>query len=502
MEYLLINESSWKVYLNYKEENKTIEIYGLANTNFSYTLPATLSWGGATSVEFSIHVPYGISSQTYYVSEPLETLEPVINWSIGSYFGSIVLDIPKREMIIYPSAAKVGDTIEISYTGGFPAADEPIYFEFRGYQEKVANAPVDKVVIPLSCANAALYNHDRVTVSCGGFIGYFNISLDAPTLNYTFEDLNSDTIALTHDNSILIAGQSQAKFSASATPQGTATISQIYVKVNGVNEAIPYTFVPSISDSFELFAIDNRQVVNRERIPAPIIPYIVPTVNVSYDLPREGNLDVNIRGSWFGDTFGENGEQNNLSISFSLGGTTYTPTATTAVTNYNSTVLLNNIDEREKYDYVVVVSDSLNEITVRGTISFSPIFEWSKSSFSFNVPVSIQGAAIADVITKEEEIVNWKLRYWASGILEAWKYTDYSWFTFSELGALYSADGYENLPNGFTSIDNVFMNCRNVAGGFATANGVSTTSIAYHVIKPTYGGANLAFDFYVKGRWN
>lgn len=227
-----------------------------------------------------------------------------------------------------------------------------------------------------------------------------------PTLSPTVYDVNEKTLALTGNKNKLIRYMSTAYFDTGAQARKGATLDTQYVR-NGdvtVTDQQTGTIEGVTSNTFYYSATDSRGNTERDFTVFNInngyfIEYVKLTCNVSADqMTAEGNINITVTGKYYRGSLGAT--QNSLSLRYSLNKEntediwtdlgTVTPTVDSD-NNYTYTFTISGLDYLSVYKLSVCAKDKVmaEESVARYTLASTPVFDWSKNDFNFNVPVNM-----------------------------------------------------------------------------------------------------------------
>ena len=255
-----------------------------------------------------------------------------------------------------------------------------------------------------------------------------------PTVSGSVVDTNDRTIALTGDDKVLVKYHSIAACTMTVTLNKNAgsisakTINNL--SVSGTTETIPYVEV----GTFDFWAKDSRGYTNTDKVIAKgLIPYIPLTANITAmrDDPTSGNASIQIEGNCFKGNFGAT--NNTLTVKYRCGDGDYT-TATATISDdnkYTVTIDLSGLDYTRSFNYEVIVSDKLRTIPKTVTIQKGiPVFDWGEEDFNFNVPVSIQGKALTNLVESSGTSSmggggTWYWTKWSDGRAECYGLRDF-----------------------------------------------------------------------------
>lgn len=350
-----------------------------------------------------------------------------------------------------------------------------------------------------------------------------------PTLNPVVTNRRSDNFILAGDNDLTIT--------PNAVAYKGATISSIEVwydstKVTGSNTSI---YIQNVNTSpITVVAIDSRGFRESKDITIDLVPYQKLTCVIDAqqsDILSNNTVDItfDISGQFYNGSFNDGGSGNAITLEYrykindgswssyewhevSVYGHSYS-TSITFNTGYQNTISLE-----------VKVSDTYSEVTVQsGTVEITPVFDWSKEDFNFNVPVTVMGH---DLIFIEESGTFYHSAYggsgtfyyrkWSDGNAEIWGRVSLSgvqvnsiWGNMYTSGALTSTN--VKYPTGFFSEEpcvNVSLAVQST-GGIIMSPGGSGSSIAsidqtgvFEIARGTSYTGSFTINYDIKGRWN
>lgn len=240
------------------------------------------------------------------------------------------------------------------------------------------------------------YTYKPATVT---FVNY------KPVLSPIVYDSNPDTIAVTGDKNKLIRYMSNAYFDTQAVARKGATIDNQIVRNGSLtftggtgtfNEVTSNTFNFNVTDNrghtstdFKVFSIENGY----------FIEYVKLTCSVSADqMTAEGNINVTVSGKYYEGTLGAT--DNTLTLRYSLNKENtedvwYELGEVTPIVDSNNdytyTFTISGLDYLSIYKLTVCAKDKVmhEESIATYTLASTPVFDWSKKDFNFNVPVTM-----------------------------------------------------------------------------------------------------------------
>lgn len=367
-------------------------------------------------------------------------------------------------------------------------------------------------------------------------------------------DTNQDCISrLTGDKNILVRYVSDAYFNTHAKGNKGATITTQTVKHG--NDTLPGptgTFNKITTNSFHFTATDNYGRSAQETIALTkftgFIDYVKLTCNVQItEMTAEGVATVRVYGKFFDGTFGAiKNKKNRLRVNYDLykngsdvfdhidigyadlqlNGSSWTVNGS----DYEYIFEVKNLDYQSYYSIVVRVSD---EVAVQGVdaqtmLAATPIFDWGRRDFNFNVPVTIQGWEVDRVVEQSDEEIGyyedangipqngnyvWSYRKWSSGLLECWCSLPITTNVSTAWGSLYTSGRLikTNLlfPREFAEVPVVTATlAAGYAGGLLMTTGSSSKPVTTYAAGTleiargtSYSNASYTINYMVKGRW-
>lgn len=318
-----------------------------------------------------------------------------------------------------------------------------------------------------------------------------NIINYMPTLQPRVWDSNEDVITrLTGNSNKLVRYVSNASFETGGEAHKGATIN-IQTTTNagipldgpsGVFEKVTsprFNFV--IHDNYGRITTDEKYFV----VPSEFVEYVKLTCSSSVtEMTADGDVEVTLTGMYFNGDFGN--KVNRLRMSFDLyknneqfdhndwgyidNNNKGTWTYDSSTSNYSYTFTITGLEYLSVYELVLRVSD---EVAVTGVEAHSilasrPIFDWGRTDFNFNVPVTIQGGQVPSIVEQGTHWSGWNYRKWNDGTAECWRTlevtaavntsTNASWYSSGELSAT-------NLSFPFTFIERPMVTVQTMPTG-------------------------------------
>lgn len=329
-----------------------------------------------------------------------------------------------------------------------------------------------------------------------------------PTLNPTIPiDTNSATVALTGNDSILVRSYSNVYVETGAEARKGATIASQYI-MNGsttVNEGSA-TFNGIESNTFYYSVTDSRDFTTRDAFVVDLVPYFKPTISLSV-LPFSlaGDLTFTLKGKYFNSSFGA--KDNSFSVYYaivessqSLSTATYQHIPSSASTivgdDYSTNYTINGLDPNKSYQLMVKIQDSLDSsYASRQSIAASPLFDWSRTDFNFNVPVYLKDTSIPleglkDYVTLQGTNGDWFYRLWYSGKVELFGMKDISYEACkTDFGGWYRTAEQSSPAYPFT-INNAIVTANYESDGYGAiiwpiTRSTTSKPFDFYLIRPT-----------------
>lgn len=397
---------------------------------------------------------------------------------------------------------------------------------------------------------------DNVTFREGAQTGTSKLSIInyMPTFNEPeVYDTNQDVIdRLTGNKYILVRYVSNAYFDTHATGNKGATIESQSVRNGETTLPGPTgTFEKLPSNEFHMTATDNYGRTVQETMAftrfTGFIDYVKLTCNVQItEMTAEGVATVRVYGKFYDGTFGAiKNKQNRLRVNYDLytngsddfdhidigyadlelNGSSWSVNGK----DYEYIFQIKNLDYQSYYTVAVRVSD---EVAVQGVaaqtlLAATPIFDWGRRDFNFNVPVIIQGWEVDRVVEEGSESgyyedangipqsggFEWNFRKWSSGLLECWCSLPITTNVSTAWGGLYTSGRLIKtnilFPREFTEPPVVTATlAAGYAGGILMTTGSSSKPVSKYAAGTleiargtSYSNASYTIHYMVKGRW-
>jgi hypothetical protein len=379
-----------------------------------------------------------------------------------------------------------------------------------------------------------------------GVVYYEHLARNLTIINYTPSfntevwDSNTDVVnRLTGNKYILVKHASNASYTTGASGRKGASIDTQSVKnAETTKYGASGTFEKVTSNEFHFTATDNYGRTSQETMQFSgnyWIEYVKLTCSVSVtEMTADGDVGVTLTGKFFNGTFGKRNNQMRMHYDISKNDNEFEHVdkgyiyPSVSGSDYTYTFTISGLDYMSVYDLVVRVSD---EVMVEGAeaqtiLASTPIFDWGRTDFNFNVPVNVEGnLTVAGNITAGGKTVPtiqaqgkagiWTYRTWSDGTAECWGKKDFTVNVTSAWGNMYTSGAIVgsniSFPFGLfaeTPIVNASLLVRS-AGGILMAPGGAGSNIAnmdqtgvYEIARGTsLSNAAYTINYQVIGRW-
>lgn len=350
-----------------------------------------------------------------------------------------------------------------------------------------------------------------------------------PTIDPVVYDTNSESIALTGNKYNLIRYVSNAYWETGAQGNKGATIRNQLVKNGATTVYGASGTIEGVSNNlFTFTAVDSygRSVTADMQFSEALgnwIPYVKLTCSTTAtEMTADGDVQITITGKYFSGDFGAKTNQMRMHYDISKNNEDFEhvdmgyiyPTVDSE-SNYTYTFTITGLEYLNVYELTVRVSD---EVSVEGSeshvvLAATPIFDWGRTDFNFNVPVTIQGGSVPTIIDQGTTFDNWTYRKWSDGIYECWRNLDISVNISGAWGGLFTSGNIAatnlRFPITFVEIPVVTVTlAAGYAGGIIMTTGASAVPVStsqtgtFEIARGTaYSSANYKIAYNVKGRW-
>ena len=415
---------SWNVTVNGSNYSGTCTLG--VGTNSTKTLAS-----GSTTIA---HNADGTKSFSFSFSQQFDISYSGVGW-IGtkSGSGSGTLSTIPRTSSVSSTNANIGENITISINRASSSFTHTLTYAFCNLTGTIATKTSSTSVswtLPTSFyAQIPNTKSSWGRIICDTYSGstkigssecrfdvYVKESTNKPSISATVVDINSTTKALTGDENKLIKYYSTAGFTANATAKNSSTIHNINVIYNGnpfYEEASSWTsqFSNCIDNNFRFTATDSRGFYTTVTVTKTMVNYVKLTCAMANNTPNaQGEMIVTATGNYFNGSFGETANTLTVQYRYKTQGGSYGSwtdlTASLSGNTYTATKAITGLDYQTTYIFQCRATDKLatvntNEISVKST----PIFDWSRTDFNFNVDVKYTGnGKYAKVGTGESDV--------------------------------------------------------------------------------------------------
>ena len=225
-----------------------------------------------------------------------------------------------------------------------------------------------------------------------------------PTAVIAIKDTDATTKALTGDESKFIRYFSDMNISVAWTVYNDAEIASYSTKCN-----VNYLFkdkstmsVKNLIDTKCTFTCSDTKGLTTTITRTPVlIPYTKLTCIFQPTMSLEGDISFTTSGNYFNSNFGVQNNSLTLQYRYKLKDGSYgnwiaiTPTIEGNSYSGNVAFKIPDFQYQNVYVFQVKATDKLMEIfTPEYTVNSTPVFDWSKNDFNFNVPVTIKGVPV------------------------------------------------------------------------------------------------------------
>ena len=416
--------------------------YGAYNNYGNNTIKLTV--GGSvkvnnTAANIDLRTSTGVTLATW-TGDVAHNSDGTLNLALEGYFyfnssaasslpkggytvsGTASLDTIPRKSSVSCTDANVGSSAVITINSASTSFRHTLTYSFGSLSgtivSKTANTSIGWT-LPTTFYSQMPKRTLQGTISCETFDSAGNslgtspcnftaTAVDTVTVSGSVVDINDTTVALTGNSSKLIKYFSTAKATIGAATNNSATISS--KTINGADVTSEKIFENCETSSFIFYAKDNRDYSKSVTISPSMVNYIKLTNNAAVSrLSATGDaVKLSLSGNFFNGGFGAANNTLTCKYRYCVSGGTFgsyqTVTAVKSGNGYSYSAQLSGFDYQNRYTIEVVVSDALMTVTKTLTLlEGTPIFDWGKSDFNFNVPVSapdidISGSAKAKVL--------------------------------------------------------------------------------------------------------
>lgn len=446
---------------------------------------------------------------------------------VGIAISGSTMTIPYRSVAVTSS----------SYTFNFTQAEKEAMWAILARGVHTAEA---RFYIKTTCNGNTLERYEAKTLEIINFM---------PTLDPEVYDTVPDIVdRLTGNKYILVRYASKPYFSTGAQAHKGATVDVESVKNGETTKYGATGTFDFVTDNLFKFAVTDsfgRTTTADMEFSKPnyFVDYVKLTCSTEVtEMTADGDVQVIIRGKCFSGDFGK--KTNRLRVNYDISKNNedfehvdlgyadlahlYGNSLVINGNDYTYTLNLTGLEYLSVYELTVRVSD---EIAVEGVpastvLASTPIFDWGRTDFNFNVPVNIEGdLTVAGNITAGGNTVPtivaqgtsgiWTYRKWSDGTAECWGKKDFTVNVATAWGSMYASGAISGSNISFPY--NLFIEIPVVnasllvrsAGGILMAPGGAGSNIAsksqtgvYEIARGTsLSNAAYTINYDVKGRW-
>ena len=220
----------------------------------------------------------------------------------------------------------------------------------------------------------------------------------APLLHASVLDCNSQTLALTKDETRFIRYASDALCSLDAQARLGATITQKKIAGQSVSEDT-VTLAQVDTDAVSFAVTDSRGYTTEVEIPLDLIPYFLPVLRLQAARTdaTSGEAKLQAEGNFYQAGFG--GADNLLRLHCQVGDRNLEMTPVADEEGFQGAIVLTDLDYTQSHLITVTAADAIHSVTAQVRINPGiPVFDWGKQDFRFHVPVFVQDQELLPLV--------------------------------------------------------------------------------------------------------
>ena len=420
---------NYGAYNNYGNNTIKLSVGGVAKVNNTAAKIDLRTGTGTTLATWTGNVAHNSDgtlnlalSGYFYFNSSAATSLPKGGYTVS---GTAALDTIPRKSSVSCTDANVGSSAVVTINRASSSFTHTLTYVFgslSGTIETKTNKTSVAWTFPTTFYGQMPTRTSQGTITCETFNGDTSLgtttctftatAVDTVSVSGTVVDTNSKTIALTGNSSKLIKYFSTAKATITASTNNSATIKS--KTINGVEVSADKTFSNCETTSFVFAARDNRDYSKSVTISPSMVNYIKLTNNAAVSrLSATGDaVKLSLSGNFFNGSFGAANNTLTCKYRYCVSGGTFggdqTVTAVKSGNGYSYSAQLSGFDYQNRYTIEVVVSDALMTVTKTLTLlEGTPIFDWGKSDFNFNVPVAAPSMTLAGKTVPTIETGTW-----------------------------------------------------------------------------------------------
>lgn len=229
----------------------------------------------------------------------------------------------------------------------------------------------------------------------------FTVINCAPLINVAdVIDTNEESVILTGNANTQIRGYSNTKYTINAEAVKNSALTKYEATVGGKTYTGQTGYIDDIADGkMEFTVYDSRNMWSKLTQTVKVINYQKPTISLKVDMPTtDGETTVYLDGVCWVGNFGV--VRNGINIQYKYVSDSgedsgWVQIAEPTTNSYKVEIPITGLNYRSTYTFTARIFDVLNsvdsnEIVVRTT----PVFDWGKEDFNFNVPIGLNGNTI------------------------------------------------------------------------------------------------------------
>lgn len=385
-----------------KSESRNLSITYDSNTQaITNTVRVYHDDYGAKTLTISASGGIAVSSMTATTISASITLDTIpraatlsvrsVNWEIGSPV-TIAVDLKSTAFTHSLAYSFGGESGYIKANGAVTSKEEKMtdttvkFLLPESFYTQIPDDPDG--VCTLTCRT---YNGSTLIGSnTATFRAIANRTLCTPQVLGSVQDVNPDTVALTGNSAVLVAGQSTALCTITANAKNGASITKKSVAGQTVTGNI--CTIKNIPQSSIVFSATDSRGYSSQDVKNPVfVPYVPLTCDpeVRRTHPTGGNAALTLKGQCYRGGFGAG--ENSLTVTYQVGEKEPVTVAPTLAEDhsYNLAVTLTELDYTMSYPVTVTAKDALSTVTKQLTVQKGiPVFDWGERDFAFHVPVT------------------------------------------------------------------------------------------------------------------
>lgn len=311
---------------------------------------------------------------------------------------------------ISASSADIGKATRITITKMDDSYTDNLYYTVNGTKTLIAqnvSSPYDWV-LPTSLFSLLESSARSIPIrlSVETFSGTVNLGTDVvdinglaaeadckPTLNPLLTVLNPQA-TLTGNSTTGIVGFNKVNVKPRASARYNATITSITTKHNSNTKSGEEVEFDLGNDTFTITVVDSRGFSASVVKSIPLVNWFKPTLTFSAENPdaTTNACKISASGSFFNSSFGAVANTLSIQVRWKTGSNEYSAwvnATTTLNSNSYTATYTATLDYTKQWTIQMRAVDKLIEILGKEVVvNTLPVFDWSKTDFNFNVPVS------------------------------------------------------------------------------------------------------------------